>query len=308
MKNLKFSILLILVIIVVNACKEDDEVVAPAKPQQPETEKEEVSEDGNIVIYEVNGDQLSVIKEFKVKDRYKFFAREATHDEVWKFFVKLIPAEIRPQMKRLLLFADSESGVGAYVGPVDPDGKNLKEWEMGLNLDAFYQNEVLDKPEAGAIIIHEFGHLLTLHEGQINSGVDSATCSNFFTSEGCSRKDSYLTPFFGKFWNDIHAESLKIESAEGEEKFYNKYKDRFLTRYAATNPAEDIAESFTYFVLKNNKASGNDVASQKLNFFYDFPEALNIREQIREGVDFNYDNINSRMGARRLKRICAKKH
>lgn len=52
-----------------------------------------------------------------------------------------------------------------------------------------------------------------------------------------------------------------------------------MTDYAATNPGEDIAESWTAFILQP-KPTGSTIADQKTLFFYDYPELVRLRGQI----------------------------
>ena len=70
--------------------------------------------------------------------------------------------------------------------------------------------------------------------------------------------------------------------------FQNSQKchpDKFVTDYAATNPGEDIAETFSYFVAKAEPAScESSVTSQKLCFFYKFPQLVTLRKNIRTGL------------------------
>lgn len=57
-----------------------------------------------------------------------------------------------------------------------------------------------------------------------------------------------------------------------------------MTRYAATNPFEDIAESFTDFILLKKPADASRVESQKILFFYDYPELVELRDRIRTEI------------------------
>ena len=105
--------------------------------------------------------------------------------------------------------------------------------------------------------------------------------------------------------------------------FRQNYDDRFVTHYSMTHPAEDFAESFTAFVLwdeeviSNHKklcsekkgqwgrASGwnmihdgdwsywhwchkiysyNAIWEEKIRFFYDFPELVEMRDFIRSNL------------------------
>ena len=70
---------------------------------------------------------------------------------------------------------------------------------------------------------------------------------------------------------------------EALDDFYYNYEDRFLTDYAATNPEEDIAEAFTFFIL-SPRPSGDIVAEQKILFFYDYPELVKLRDGIISSV------------------------
>ena len=63
------------------------------------------------------------------------------------------------------------------------------------------------------------------------------------------------------------------------EDFYNTYQDQFLTDYAPTSPAEDIAESWAFFVL-SPKPEMNSIANEKILFFYEYPELVQLRAQI----------------------------
>ena len=97
--------------------------------------------------------------------------------------------------------------------------------------------------------------------------------------------------------------------------FYEKYYDRFVTYYAGSNPKEDFAESFTVFVLWDEEAIANhkkwckkegwnitveqgwnywkwcskifrdnSMWEEKIRFFYDFPELVEMRDFIRSNL------------------------
>ena len=61
--------------------------------------------------------------------------------------------------------------------------------------------------------------------------------------------------------------------------FYNKYDDQFLSNYSATSPAEDIAEAFAFFIL-SPKPPADSIANQKILFFHEFPELMQLRGHI----------------------------
>jgi hypothetical protein len=46
-----------------------------------------------------------------------------------------------------------------------------------------------------------------------------------------------------------------------------------------TNPEEDIAESWSFFIL-SPKPAGNTIAEQKILFFYNYSELVQLRNEI----------------------------
>ena len=93
--------------------------------------------------------------------------------------------------------------------------------------------------------------------------------------------------------------------------FHQKYYDQFVTHYAADQPTEDIAESFTAFVLWDEDTIAyhkkvctkegwnlitpwwkwcdkiyrdNSMWEEKIRFFYDFPELVEMRDFIRSNL------------------------
>jgi len=152
--------------------------------------------------------------------------------------------------------------------------------------DVVDDNGNYDQALIDETMIHEFGHILTLNNTQIMDESNVKT-SNYSTDEGTLKKNSYLNGFYQAFWKDI-AKEYSIEDEEGYEeydvdKLYSDKENQFVTDYAATNPAEDIAESFAYFVTKS-KPSNDKGANAKINFFYDYPELVKMREEIRSAI------------------------
>lgn len=144
-----------------------------------------------------------------------------------------------------------------------------------------------DAPTLSSVIVHEYGHYLTLNTTQRLSWNQITICRQepLF---GCQKPDSYINLFYVEFWKDIYPEWEKIDwqSRHYEEEiglFYQKYADRFLNDYAATDPIEDIAESWEAFVL-DPIPSGDSIAEQKIKFFYKFPELVQLRYQIIKGI------------------------
>jgi len=225
------------------------------------------------------------------------------HNKIWTTFTSLVPSHQIRDIREFHIYTDGPDGV---LGEVRQHPDNPKEWILRLDLeDTLDLNGEIKSAEVYHTIIHEFAHILTLREGQLRLDTDLyygtglpdpdtyynnevERCPTYFPGEGCSVASSYINKFFVTYWADIYGShptntmdanaSAGIEDATHE--WYHERADQFVTDYAATNPAEDIAESFTAFVLKD-KPNGDSIADQKLRFFWDFPELVKLRELMR---------------------------
>ncbi len=224
----------------------------------------------------------------------------ASHQELWNYFAALIPYEYRAHLAEFSIFTDGESNTLAAVAQTYTDPKL---WGLEVDIadtgDYYYFSFTL---------VHEFAHLLTLGPEQVppslavfNNPEDNeiyfnevSACPSFFPGEGCSLASSYINQFYERFWVEIYEEWNEINLEEDEDlyyekldDFYYKYEDQFLTDYAATNPAEDIAESFAFFVF-TEKPAGNTIAEQKILFFYEYPELVELRTEILNNLCMSF--------------------
>ena len=69
-----------------------------------------------------------------------------------------------------------------------------------------------------------------------------------------------LNQFYQTFWKDYVLEEFPTKYS-----FYVRNQDAFVSDYAATNPAEDIAETFRVFVMEE-KPTGNKIRDKKVRF------------------------------------------
>ncbi len=192
--------------------------------------------------------------------------------EIWERFITLIPADQR-QMLTSFELNPAEAG-GAYVYPNgDPS-----TWSMGVSLGL---GDDLDY-----VLIHEFAHLLTLQASEVPPAADAdpGACSTYFTGEGCALSGTTVDQFVAKFWPQSQIDEVnrlqEEEDYDGFEAFYEEHKDDFVTDYATTNPAEDLAETFTVFVL-NDRPTGDTIADQKINLLWADPDMVSLRAEIR---------------------------
>ncbi len=256
--------------------------------------------DDSLVYYWVDGNRI-VDPEFVDADEYDLTRQEveyqrdtSTHRRVWRAFSTLFPPDWRTLVSQFVIFSDGEGEVLAAVEP-DPDDPLL--WILSVDIA-----DADNRRELAATLIHEFAHLLTLNDEQIPfdetvfENPDDETlyaeavesCPTYYSGEGCSKRRSYINQFFEQFWMDIYDQliELEVDTADDEDAYYDRlyefyldYEDQFVSDYAATNPAEDIAESWTEFVL-SPKPKGDTIAEEKVLFFYAFPELVELRTYI----------------------------
>ncbi|MFK7907053.1 MAG: hypothetical protein AB8B69_18100 [Chitinophagales bacterium] len=239
-------------------------------------------DEGSLTLYQINGDNITKTKDFKVKKKYRSFQEDvATHQAIWDYFTELIPASARMEIVEFEIFHGGGDLLG-YVAPVN-DG-DLSKWRMGLAIDAVEGDlsNINLNTDFTYTMIHELGHVLTLDHTQINVSISGGSCGAFHIDEGCSRSGSYINELYNIGWADIMPEFNSLKNENDNYDFYLDYEDRFVTEYAASNPAEDIAEVFTVFVTSNQAPRGNSIADQKVKAMYGHPELVKLRDEIRQ--------------------------
>lgn len=249
--------------------------------------------------YKIVNENIKLIEKPEVEANLRQLQDDSEkHKIIWTRFKTLIPIDYTHFLVEFHIGTDGKEETFAAV---EQNNNNLSNWNIIVDIqDAFAQGNQLEKEELTYTFIHEFGHLLTLNSNQIDTLITSPErisesmylelanrCKpKYFADEGCAKKGSYLNLFVETFWKDMYEEWKAVQETQSQEeleRFYQKYKDRFITDYAATNPEEDIAESWTAFVLKE-KPTGNAVIDKKILFFYEFPELVKIRNVIRARI------------------------
>ncbi len=236
--------------------------------------------DGEAVLttYRINGDDLDKIKDHNVAAKYQSFQQDyAKHLDMWQFVTRLLPYEFRGRLIEFEVFHGENELLG-YVAPIN-DG-DLSRWKFALAIDAANNLEQIDfKDFFTYVVIHEYGHVLTLNEEEIKTNYTN--CNTFETQEGCPKINSYIYRNFQIGWSDIYEEFRQL-AEEDIIDFYEKYKERFSSDYAATNPGEDIAEVFAFFITTEEAPRGNTIADQKIKAMYDRPYLVELRNKIRK--------------------------
>jgi len=239
----------------------------------------EVEDDGTLTTYKIDGDNIIKVKDHTVSnDLLSFQQDKQKHQEMWSYYTRLIPAKYRTKIVEFVVI-HGRGELGGYVAPINEN--DLSKWRMGLSIDLAEDLGTINVSEDFAYVtIHEVGHVLTLNDEQVVAG-NEGNCSTFHTGEGCSFRASYINELYELGWKDIYQEFQNVDTEAQREAFYNKYQDRFVTNYAATNPGEDVAEVFAVFVTQDDQPTGNSIADQKVRLMYNYPELVELRNSIR---------------------------
>lgn len=208
------------------------------------------------------------------------------YKKMWEHIRKIIPKDYMNMIKIFVINTDGHGNTMAFVNQENDD---LSTWRLVIDIkDALDENGEFNEEFTGTVI-HEFAHVLTLNSSEIDVN-NIEEVDTFIVEEGRTNKNSYMNLFYQKFWNNIYEEHQELlNNADSENyditnEFYEKYEDQFVSDYAATNPGEDIAETFRIFVLED-KPVENLIKDKKILFMYEFEELVKIRDEIRNDLE-----------------------
>ncbi|RJQ35453.1 hypothetical protein C4568_00900 [Candidatus Parcubacteria bacterium] len=235
------------------------------------------SDDTIYTIHSVKNGTLGEMSEFSTQ------LYEEYSQPTWNLISLVLPEIASRYVTEFAGFFDYAGGTGAFVLPTD---ETSQTWSININYAYFYtwRNTLFDRGDSIHTLLHEIGHIITLGdafdpgtykydiEGNLNENRPKCYTTQFF--EGCSKVGSPLAIFAARFWPE----------AKGEGDASGPYSpEKFVSAYAATNIAEDVAESWAAFVLLD-KPAGDTLAERKILFFYEFPEFVAARADILKNI------------------------
>lgn len=235
------------------------------------------SKDELIALYDVQPDFTIKFKSINgIKPEKILPIQLKAHEAIWQKVKDLYPENYLAMITEFKIGSDGKGSVLAYTLRKNV---SLDEWRLGVDFDDMaYYDSSLNGQYLNETLIHELAHIITLSTSQMKSTKDSFT--TYKTVEGDLSVDAYLNRFVNLFWEN-HLKALNnIKNERDLERYYQSYQNEFVSRYAFTNPEEDIAESFRMFV-SYEKPLGNTLADEKIRFFYRFEEMIQIRDYIR---------------------------
>lgn len=229
-------------------------------------------EDVDLVNFHIQTDGI-LTTPYYYEDWDRFSYERSDAEELWNSVRSVLPEGALDDFKEFHLFTDGDYETVAYVY-WDNTGGTARDW--GLAIDpADSQNW----DELVLTVLHEYCHYLTLREGQVLFETpDTAT----YCEPGLrSFSNSYLNRFYQEFWGFL-SEERRLNPDSGE--FYIRHQDDFCSEYASTDPSEDIAECFAFFVVVNDEALEQMPAraGEKLRFFSAYPEFTAFRAEVQE--------------------------
>ncbi len=239
-------------------------------------------------LYEVNNAKITLSDDSMETADELAVAEKDLYHRLWKHIVKIVPREY---MDLLVKYEVNTDGVDNVMAHVVEEAEDFSQWRLAIDLKDAINPDGSFSDEFTNTVIHEFAHVMTLHKGQLQ-GATVTDDTAFSTQEGYLKTESYLNQFYQEFWKNIKEEHSLAEeidavdetqSGQGIYGFYEKYEDQFVSDYAATNPGEDIAETYRVFVM-DDKPTGDTIKDKKVLFMYGYPELVKIRMDIRTAL------------------------
>ncbi len=169
---------------------------------------------------------------------------DANLSDAWNALATIVPPG---QLGDLGLFGgfETDGDTLAFVNALDADGTLF---QMSVDVRSY----AADPAEGLLTMAHEFSHVFTALPSQLDRTDEAIDgCTTYFNGEGCYAADSIMYQWITQFWPDdvldevdpnadadIDAGQVRCDNDPG-----------FFGSYAASNPEEDFAESFSAYVF-----------------------------------------------------------
>lgn len=189
--------------------------------------------------------------------------------ELWGQVARVVPrAQTDRLISRFRVFSEPGSDTIAYVDADPETGRYL----MGINDPVHLASDVEVQKMT---IVHEFMHLIAMDQAK---PLTAAACMGIVQGdEGCYEKGSVYADYVEAFW----PKADRDRALNGDDLYTGKEKN-FVSEYASTSAHEDLAESFSVWVISEGK--GDTVADAKQRFFARYPQLVALKQHIRTSV------------------------
>jgi|GEM_PF-5396737 len=278
-----------------NSCTEEtivERIIFPDNNDDQQTRN-------TIVAYNIFNDNLYLDKSFPVPDNASAYIKKEIwekeqraideHKKKFKLFTDIIPAEYRKEITQLTFFYPEEGPYTyAYMGV--RKNSSLSQFSLGLSYEIGKDKTKIPSVSGPNnkfntlgydftiyIMIHEFGHYITKNKTQQYLSYNPKSDRYI----PVYKEGSYIKQIFEISWSKIPIEIVTTGDAN---KIFNTIPGNFVSLYACASIDEDAAETFTHFVLSNDKPEDVDGKSKKILLFYKDPDMLAIRNGIRKNL------------------------
>ena len=189
-------------------------------------------------------------------------------------------------IKKLTLLYDASNRAAGYVINSGRVFGGEDHWEMGLNMVIAYEKlgvndlhitkEGYNSEAMGHTLVHEYGHILTLNlKNEVDPNmIMPFECENLYLHEGCFNEESILNQFNEQFYLIDQTDLIQ---------------PTHVTEYAKMNIAEDIAETFTFFIGQQTISQDNDRSSgalKKINFVANNERLKDLKNLLVDELSF----------------------
>lgn len=258
---------------------------------QNAVEEEAVTLDISLIIsYTIKNGKLILEQKPVLKNKVyiDYQNNVAIHEKILKLIKSIIPSKYFKLIQHLEITTDGKGNMEALVTQTNVE---KDKWLITIDIaDALNDEGLFDEKKIVGVLIHEFAHILTLNNTQVEHREANNDDKTLIMDVGVAKEISYLNQFYNQFWVDIYDRFNEIKQLKDQDKLYieleqfnKKYRSRFVNEYAQSDITEDIAETFRLFVLEE-KPQGKTVVEEKILFFYSFKELVQMREDIRKAL------------------------
>lgn len=200
--------------------------------------------------YDVDLDNEVLVTEDNITDETLEY-----HSSLWYGYAWLIPEYAREDMNKFEVFDSGDTLAHVYLH----DEFGTEDWTLGMN------RENLElASETMITYIHEFSHLLSLRDTEVDYYADANSCEHYYLDDTCYYEDAYIAYFYEQFYSNGLPEATL---------------ENYISDYAMTSIVEDFAESFAHFVL-SPQPTGDTIVEQKILYFYQFEDLIQLRADI----------------------------
>lgn len=172
-----------------------------------------------------------------------FGAEDAELREAWRKLELFSTPASRESIRFLASFEyEPESEVLGFVQHSENDGHAV------LALASHAEESDGDR---FATLAHEFTHVFAVEEDQIDQHVDSEdSCETYFDGDICFAHGSLIADWTARFWTKDMLADAASDASDSASEDRCEQNAGFFGSYAATNPEEDFAESFSAMILR----------------------------------------------------------